>query len=105
MLGQFSFHSRLDRTIQCKTFEAMALGMPYITRDSLSNRELLTDRENCLFVKAGSASDIADKILELRDSEDLRGKISRGARALYESRLTPDILGRQISSILSLSEV
>jgi glycosyltransferase involved in cell wall biosynthesis len=102
MLGQFSSHPRMDRTIQYKTFEAMALGMPYITRDSLSNRELLTDRENCLFVKAGDAEDIADKILELRGNKELRDKLSKGARALYEARLTPAILGQQVLNILNL---
>ncbi len=101
MLGQFSPHMRMDRTIQYKTFEAMALGMPYITRDSLSNRELLTDRLNCLFVKPGDPADIADKILELRDNEKLRTELSAGARALYESKLTPSILGAKVLDILN----
>jgi glycosyltransferase involved in cell wall biosynthesis len=100
MLGQFSPHSRMDRTIQYKTFEAMALGMPYITRDSLSNRELLTDSENCLFVKAGDAEDLADKIIQLRDNKGLRDKLSKSARTLYDSKLTSAILGRQVLNIL-----
>lgn len=102
MLGQFSPHPRMDRTIQYKTFEAAALGMPYITRDSLSNRELLTDRHNCLFVEAGNAEDIADKILELRDNQDLRVKIAEKIRELYESSLTPTILGQQVIEIIDL---
>ncbi len=100
MLGQFSPHLRMDRTIQYKTFEAMALGMPYVTRDSLSNRELLTDRENCLFVRPGDPADLAEKILELRSNSALRDKLGMNARSLYESHLTPAILASQVLDIL-----
>ena len=100
MLGQFSPHSRMDRTIQYKTLEAMALGMPYITRDSMSNRELLTEGVNCIFARADDPQDIVDKILELKNNESLRKKISAGARDLYEAKLTPAVLGRQVMDIL-----
>ncbi|MBI5140479.1 MAG: glycosyltransferase [Candidatus Vogelbacteria bacterium] len=100
MLGQFGPHARMDRTIQYKTFEAMALGMPYITRESKSNRELLQDRVNCLFVKAGDARDLVDKILELETNQQLRQSLSRGARKLFESRLGYNVAGRIIHEII-----
>ncbi|MFA6339063.1 MAG: glycosyltransferase family 4 protein [Candidatus Paceibacterota bacterium] len=100
ILGQFCANERMDRTIQHKTFEAMALGMPYITRDSRSNREILTDRENCLFVKVEDPQDIADKILELKNNKDLREKIASNAYKLYQEKLTQKVLVNKIIKCL-----
>lgn len=95
MLGQFSGHPRLERTIQNKTFEALALGLPLITQDSKSNRELLTDGVNCLFVKPADAGDLAEKILKLKNDRDLCERLSQNGRKTYETRLTPKIIANQ----------
>ena len=89
MLGQFAAHPRLERTIQNKTFEALALGLPYITRDSASNRELLTDGENCLFVPPADPAALAAKILALKNNPALAQKLSQNGLALYRQSLTP----------------
>ncbi|MCH7680267.1 glycosyltransferase [candidate division KSB1 bacterium] len=96
ILGQFADHPRMDRTIQNKTFEALALSMPYITRDSRSNREILQDRENCLFVRPADARDLAEKILELKNNPELQKKIAQNGYKLYKEKLTPKILGREL---------
>lgn len=101
MLGQFADHPRLGRTIQNKTVEALALGMPYITRDSLSNRELLDSGTNCLFAKASDPQDIADKILYLRQYPDRADLLGRGARKTYDERLVPDVLVQSVYNVLS----
>ena len=96
VLGQFTDHPRLDRTIQNKTFEALALRKPYITRDSISNRELLTDEENCLFVRKTDARDIADKILVLRGNLALREKLAENGYRLFKEKLSPEVLGKEL---------
>jgi len=101
MLGQFADHPRMERTIQNKTFEALALEMSYITRDSISNRELLEDGKNCLFVKPADASDLAKKILELKDNPELRKKIAENGYKLYKEKLTPKVLGRELMNTFS----
>ena len=101
MLGQFANHPRLERTIQNKTFEALALGLPYITRDSPSNRELLADGENCLFAKPADAADLAAKILSLKNHPELASRLSRSARALYEQELTPDRIAERFLQIVA----
>ncbi len=100
MLGQFSNHERLDRTIQNKNFEALALGLPFITRDSKSNRELLTDRVNALFVPAENPEALAEKIMELQKNSVLRAQISLGAQELYKTRCASAVLTEQVKNIL-----
>lgn len=101
MLGQFSSHPRLDRTIQNKTFEALALGMPYITRDSLSNRELLAGGQNCIFVFPQNVPDIVRAIESLKNDILLRNKISAGALYTYGTCCSSGVLGRQVLSIVN----
>lgn len=98
-LGQFSNHSRLDRTIQFKTVEAMAFGLPYITADLPSNRELLHDGVDCLLVQRADAQDIAEKILLLQKDGALRERLGSAAHALYKKELAPDVLAEQIEAI------
>lgn len=100
MLGQFSSHERMDRTIQNKTFEAMALGMPYITRDSKSNREILTDKVNCLFVKPDSAEDLANKILDFKNTEKIKEQMSHNATVLYQEKLKAERITEGLERII-----
>ncbi len=100
MLGQFGDHERLNRTIQNKNFEALALGMPFITRDSLSNRELLTDGANCFFVPPADGRALADKILVLKNDSALRERIGTGGSELFEKKCTSAFLARRLEVIL-----
>ena len=99
-LGQFSDHIRTSRTIQFKTVEALAYGLPYITADLPSNRELLTDKKECLFVKPRSAEDLAEKILMLKNDSVFAARLAKAGHELYQKKLTPDVLANQILSII-----
>lgn len=100
MLGQFSTHERLNRTIQNKNFEAMALGMPFITRDSLSNRELLTDGLNCLFVPKSDSEALAQSILRLKKEPALGESIGTRARSTYIAKCGEKVLAERVFRIL-----
>ncbi len=100
MFGQFADHERLDRTIQNKNFEALALGMPFITRDSASNRELLTDGVNCLFVPPANPESLAEKILLLKNTETLRNVLAHGARLTYTEKCQEKILALRVFEFL-----
>lgn len=100
MLGQFAAHERMNRTIQNKNFEALALGMPLITRDSLSNREILTDGNNCLFVPAADAPAIAEAIRRLKRERELAQTLGKNARNLFESHLNEAVLARRLAEVL-----
>lgn len=99
-LGQFGTHPRLDKTIQFKTMEACAFGMPYVTADLPGNRELLHDEVDCLYVRRADAQDLAEKVRMLKRDPALRERLGRAAYALYQRELAPNVLAGQIHSIV-----
>lgn len=100
-LGQFSDNPRLDRTIQHKNFEALALGMPFITRDSKSNRELMVDGEHCLYVRPADPVDLAEKILLLKKDAILRKRLGENAYNLFSSKLRARHIGKELELIFN----
>ena len=99
-IGQISCHSRIERTITNKTFEYLALGIPFITADSLSNRELLNDTVNCVFVKCGDVNDLAQKIMYLKNNPIIQKKIGLNGRTLFENALRAKDIARCVSDHL-----
>lgn len=100
LLGNFSSHLRLERTIQNKVFEALALGMPFITRDSPSNREVLEDDVDCLFVPASDPEALADGIKRLRADPALCERIGRAALQHFRESGSPEAIGRRFVDIM-----
>jgi glycosyltransferase involved in cell wall biosynthesis len=100
VLGQFSDHPRLDRTIQNKTFEALALSMPYVTRESMSNREILTDKENCLLIPPADSEALAQSIMELKHDTALAARIAEEGYSVYRKKLTPKILATKLLDLI-----
>lgn len=98
-LGQFAKHPRLDRTIQNKTFESLALRLPYVTRDSASNREILQDNFNCLFTRPADAADLAAKIMILKNDPGLSERLAEAGYQTYLTKLSPRILGEQLDRL------
>lgn len=100
-LGQFAEHVRLERTIQNKTFESLALRLPYVTRDSASNREILQDGVNCLFVRPADPADLAAKIMILKNDPALGECLAENGYQTYLTKLSPRVLGEQLYRIFS----
>jgi len=100
-LGQFSDHQRLTRTIQNKTFEALALKLPYLTADSASNRELLIDGVNCLFTKPADSADLAVKIMSLKNDPALQERLMENGYKLYQEKLNSTALGNQVFNLIA----
>lgn len=99
-LGQFSTHPRLDKTIQFKTMEACAFGLPYVTADLPSNRELLHDGVDVLFTRRADAEDLAEKIRTLKRDEALRARLGKNAYALYQKTLAPNVIADQLLQLM-----
>jgi glycosyltransferase involved in cell wall biosynthesis len=102
MLGMFAASGRGHWVIPNKIFEGMAFGKPIITAETEGIKELLVDRENVLFVKAGDSKDLAQKIIELYSNDNLREKIGRHALKTYKEDLLPKKLIEHFLDSLNL---
>ncbi len=100
-LGQFESSPRLDTTIPHKTFEAMHMGLPFVTAYSPAVGELLTDGESCLFVKRADPADLAEKITALIDDPELGATLAKNARAAYEEKCSNRVLIQKLLAIIS----
>lgn len=95
-LGQLADHPRLSRTLPCKLFESLALGLPYLTGRNAGALELLQEDETCVAVTPGDARDLANKILFLKEHPEILKKIEENGYALYKEKFTPKILAQEL---------
>jgi glycosyltransferase involved in cell wall biosynthesis len=95
--GHFSSVDKAKRVIAGKTFQFLAMRKPVIVGDCEGNRELLTDRENALFVTMADAGALANAILELRNNVILREHIAGAGYRIFVERCTIEVLGRAFS--------
>jgi glycosyltransferase involved in cell wall biosynthesis len=103
LLGAFGSTERGQWVIMNKIFEGMVYGKAIISAETPAMRELFTDRENVLFVKAGNSRDLSEKISELERDEVLKEKIGLGALNLFKQRLAPKMLVKNF--LLDLNKI
>ena len=75
-----------------KLFDTFAAGRPAIVNTDGWMRELVEQNEAGLYVRAGDARDLADKIAWLRDHPEDAARMGRNARALAEREFDRDAL-------------
>lgn len=97
-LGQLADHPRLLRTLPCKLFESIALRLPYLTARNPGALELLVENETCFAVKPGDSTDLAEKILLIKNNPDLLEKVARQGFQLYKTKLTSKQLALDVLS-------
>ena len=96
VLGIFGKTKKASIVIPNKVYEALAMRKPVITQESPAIKELLTDRENVLLCRPADAQDLADKILELKDNQDLRKGIAENGYQLFKDKLKAGILVKDL---------
>ena len=99
-LGIFGGTLKAGLVIPNKVFEAIACAKPVISVDTKAARELFTDRENILFCRPADAPDLAEKILQLKQDENLRRHIAQGGYRIFKEKCTEKILGEQLLAII-----
>jgi len=99
-LGFFGDTPKAKRCGAFKVTEALAMGKPVLTADTPAMREFLKDRESCLFCRGANAEDLAEKILELKNNPVLREKIADNGYKVYQEKLTPKALGKELKNII-----
>jgi len=100
-LGIFGDTPKTKRVIPNKVYEAMAMGKPIITGDTLAIREL-PDADNCLcLVPVAGGQAIADAIMKLAVDEELRETLGRNNLLLFRNHLTSWHIGEKMKNIVT----
>jgi len=95
-IRQLSNHERLDRTIPFKAFESLVMKLPYLTARNKGVMELLKENKTCIACNPADVTDLADKILKLKNDDALRQCIAKNGYVLYKTRLTENILAKNV---------
>jgi glycosyltransferase involved in cell wall biosynthesis len=68
--------------------EAMAAGLPIVSTDHAAIRESVQEGVNGYLVAKQAPDDIADKVIELCRDKELRHRMGKASRDLYEAKFT-----------------
>lgn len=71
--------------------EAFSTATPVIASRLGSMTDVLSDRFNGLHFEPGNATDLANKVQELRDNNTLAENLSKNARRTYEEKFTAEV--------------
>jgi glycosyltransferase involved in cell wall biosynthesis len=83
-----------------KLFDTFAAGRPAIVNMDGWMRELVERNEAGLYVRAGDARDLAEKVAWLRDNPEEAARMGRNARALAEREFSRDELASRALAVL-----
>ncbi len=86
-----------------KVYEAIAMGLPVITRISPANLELFTHRKNVFLCKPANPKSLARAISKLAYDKKLREKIGKNSVKLFKKKCSDQILAEEL--INSLKDV
>lgn len=101
-LGIFGKTPKAKRVIPNKIFESLAARVPVITAETPAIKELLQDQENIILCQSANEQDLADKIMMLKNNQELRDRIAANGYNLFIEKLTPRHLGRELLNIINL---
>jgi glycosyltransferase involved in cell wall biosynthesis len=91
-MGIFGSSGKAERVIPHKTFQALAVGTPLITADTVAARELLVDRRDSLLVERNAGA-LAEAIVAVRDDPELARRIGAEGRATFQREASEVVLG------------
>lgn len=95
-LGQLSDHPRLERTIPHKAYESLVMHLPYLTASNAGILELLTAGETCITCGPADAQSVVEKILWAKNNPQELERIAKNGHQLYQEKLRPAILARNL---------
>lgn len=82
--------------------EAMASGLPVISTDQGAISESVLDNINGYIVKAGDYVEIAEKIKYLTDNPEIRIKMGKESRRIYEEKFTLEKMINRYKEVFTL---
>ena len=103
-LGIFGTTDKASRVIPNKAYEALAMGIPLLTRRSPAVDELLQEQVDCLLCDPGDPEQLAETILWARQHDSQLQQLALRGQQLFQSVCSPervgDILHAAIRSLL-----
>jgi len=103
-LGIFGKSIKTQVVIPNKIYEALACGRAVITAETPAVKELLTDKLDCIFCRTGDAKDLAEKIMLLKNNQELRSRIAANGHQLFINKLTPQKVTAPLADIVKKYE-
>jgi len=100
-LGQLSDHSRLKRTVPHKSYESLAMRLPYLTASNAAIFELVKTGETCISCEPANAKSLADKILWAKNNYQELEKIAENGYQFYQKELKSKILAQKLLDKIS----
>lgn len=97
-LGIFGDTAKAARVIPNKAYEALAMGIPLITRESPAIAELLSDSNNVLLVPAANSVALAEKIRWMRDNYSEAIRIANNGHETFCAHVAPDAVGQLLGN-------
>jgi len=94
-LGVFGNNKKAQVVIPNKIVEAIASAKPVVTGRHKVLEELFADGKNILMCEPENPKDLAEKILALKNNQQLREEIGNNGYNLFLKILKPDILVRE----------
>lgn len=91
-LGIFGNTPKTQRVIPNKVYQAAAMGKAIITADTTAIRELFTNGKDILLCQHAHAVDLAEKIIFLKNHNDIRELMGNDALVLSNNKTKPKII-------------
>lgn len=88
-LGIFGRTPKAQRGIPIKVYEALAMKKPVITGDTPAAREVFIHKKNAVLCETGNPQALADSIVFLKESKELRERIAEQGFELYQKLFSP----------------
>ncbi|MBI2057594.1 MAG: glycosyltransferase [Candidatus Yanofskybacteria bacterium] len=99
VLGLFGNTPKTPIVIPNKVYEALAMKKPVITADTQAARELFDDGDMYL-IPAANPEELAKTIIELKNNQNLRIKLSENGYKKFINHASSKVLGSQLREIL-----
>lgn len=99
-LGIFGTTDKASRVIPNKVYEAMAMGIPFITMRSPAADELLTENRDCILVDPGSPQQLADAVRWAKSNPQMLQSFAMRSQQLFHDVCSPAQVGKMMKSAL-----